>query len=271
MMKGIDFTPKLDMPDFKLPVFCLTGKSAIITGSTKGLGYGMALTLAAYGAKVVISSRNQEDCRQAARVIAQATGQETLAIACDVTDNYQIQNLVDKTIETFGGLDIMVANAGIGRTNAALNLTEEEWDDVIDVNLRGLFFSCQYAAGPMVKQGRGGRIITISSAGGVVGAKGVASYCASKAGVINLTRALALEWGRYGITVNAVCPGYVPTDINKEQLENPKIRTAIENLTAFRRLGTVEEIAAPVLFLASDAASFITGHALLSDGGASAN
>jgi len=253
-----------------IPSFDLTGKVAVITGGTKGLGYGMARTLSHYGAKVVVASRTAGACAAVAAEL-RSEGREALGIPCDVTDNAQIKRLIHTTAEQLGGLDIMVCNAGIGRTNSALEFTEEEWDEVMDVNLRALFFCCQYAARVMAAQGRGGRIINISSAGGVVGARGVASYCASKGGVINLTRALALEWGKYDITVNAVCPGYVPTDINRAQLDNPKIRAAIENLTAFRRLGTVEEVAAPVLFLASDAASYITGHALLVDGGASAN
>lgn len=253
-----------------IPSFDLKGKVAVITGGTKGLGYGMAVTLAHYGADVVVASRTAEACARVADEL-QALGVRAMGIPCDVTDNAQVQLLIDTTVAELGGLDIMICNAGIGRTHPALEFSVDEWDDVMDVNLRAVFFCCQYAARVMKKQGRGGRIINISSAGGVVGAKGVASYCASKGGVINLTRALAMEWGRYGITVNAVCPGYVPTDINKEQLDNPKIRAAIENLTAFRRLGTVEEVAAPVLFLASDAASYITGHALLVDGGASAN
>lgn len=253
----------------KIPSFDLTGKVAVVTGGTRGLGYGMALTLAHYGADVVVASRTAGACARVADEL-RALGVRALGIPCDVTDNAQIRRLIDTTAAELGGPDIMVCNAGIGRTRPALEFSEEEWDDVVDVNLRAVFFCCQYAARAMKAQGRGGRIINISSAGGVVGAKGVASYCASKGGVVNLTRALALEWGRYGITVNAVCPGYVPTDINKKQLDDPKIRTAIENMTAFRRLGRVEEIAAPVLFLASDAASYITGHALVVDGGASA-
>lgn len=256
--------------EFKVPSFDLSGKVAVVTGGSKGLGYGMARTFAHYGANVAICSRSAEECKSAAEEISQATGKKVIGIVCDVDDNDQIKNMFDQVVKELGAVDICVANAGIASTNYAVNMTEDEFDDVIRTDLRAVFFTDQCAANIMINQGRGGRIINIASAGGVMGARGVASYCAAKGGVVNMSRGLALEWGRFNITVNALCPGYVLTDLNRLQLEIPKIRSGIENFTAFRRLGTIEEVATAALYLASDFAGYTTGTAFLVDGGAAA-
>lgn len=264
----------------QMPSFDLTGKVAIVTGGTKGLGYAMSLTLAYYGAKVVVSSRNQEECDKIVEEIENMN--ETLygekdslpraiGVRADVINKDDLDELVKKAVDTFGRLDIMVNNAGMGITKKVIDMSVEEWDTVLNTNLRGVFFGAAAAAKQMINQGVGGRIINISSAGGLVGTKNIAAYCASKSGVISLSKTMAMEWGRYGITANSICPGYVPTSINSKPLEIPKVREQILSKTALKRLGTIEEIAAVVLFLASDASSIITGACIAADMGTTAN
>lgn len=255
---------------FKIPSFDLSGKVAIVTGSTKGLGEGMAYALAAYGAAVVINSRNQAECDAVAAAINQAGGR-ALAVKADVRIKEEIDALVEKTTAHFGRLDIMVNNAGIGITKQVVEMTEAEWDEVVDTDLKGVFFGGAAAAKVMIAQKIPGRIINISSAGGLVGTKNIAAYCASKAGVISLSKTMAMEFGKYGITANTVCPGYVPTSINKKPLEIPKVRDQILAKTALRRLGTIEEVAAVVLFLASEASSIVTGAYIAADMGTTCN
>ncbi|MDR2355236.1 MAG: glucose 1-dehydrogenase [Clostridiales Family XIII bacterium] len=257
-------------PPFPIPGIDLSGKSAIITGSTEGLGYATAVVLAAYGASVTISSRRKEKCEEVSAAINEMGG-KAVAVPCDTKVVSQIERLVAETENAFGKVDIMVNNAGIGITKRIVEMCEEEWDEVLDTNLKGVFFGMQAAARSMLKHGLRGRIINISSAGGLVGTKNIASYCASKAGVISLSKTGAMEFGRDGITVNAVCPGYVPTSINKAPLEIPKVREQILARTALRRLGEPWEIAAVVLFLASDASSIITGAAVVADMGTTCN
>lgn len=255
---------------FEIPSFDLTGKVAIITGSSKGLGEGMAWVLAAYGAKVVINSRHQEDCDKVASEI-NASGGTAIAFQADVRIREQVDALVERSVAEFGKVDIMVNNAGMGITKRIVEMTEDEWDEVVDTDLKGVFFGGAAAAKVMIEKEIKGRIINISSAGGLVGTKNIAAYCASKSGVISLSKTMAMEFGRYGITANAVCPGYVPTSINKKPLEIPKVREQILAKTALRRLGTIEEVANVVLFLASDASSIITGAYIAADMGTTCN
>ena len=255
---------------FPIPTFDLTGKVAIITGSTKGLGEGMAIVLAAYGAKVVVNSRSQADCDQVAANINDMGG-TAIGIKADVRVKEEIDDLVAKTVQHFGKVDIMVNNAGIGITKRVTEMTVEEWDEVVDTDLRGVFLGAAAAAKVMIAQGIQGRIINISSAGGLVGTKNIAAYCASKAGVISLSKTMAMEFGKYGITANAVCPGYIPTAINTKPLEIPRVREQIINKTALKRLGRIDELAAVILFLASDASSIITGAYIAADMGTTCN
>lgn len=255
---------------FQIPSFDLSGKVAVITGSTKGLGEGMAYALAAYGAAVVINSRSQAECDAVAASINRAGGR-AIGVKADVRIKEEIDALVEKAVAEFGRLDIMVNNAGIGITRQVVEMTEAEWDEVVDTDLKGVFFGGAAAAKVMMEKKIPGRIINISSAGGLVGTKNIAAYCASKAGVISLSKTMAMEFGRYGITANTVCPGYVPTSINKKPLEIPKVRDQILAKTALRRLGTIEEVAAVVLFLASDASSIMTGAYIAADMGTTCN
>jgi len=253
--------------EIKLPTFRLDGKTAIVTGATKGIGYAIAATFAAYGANVVITSRTPADCARCAAELTGAGG-SCIGIAANSARKEEIDTVIAAAEERFGRVDILVNNAGIsGETAPLLKQTEENFDKVIAVNLKGVFLFAQAAAGKMAADGQGGRIINIASVGGLIGGKGVAPYGASKAGVISLTKTMANEWARYGITVNAVCPGYVVTELNREFFADPAFKEKMERRTAVRRLGTVEEVAGPVLALASDCFSYMTGTTLLLDGG----
>lgn len=252
---------------FAMPTFDLNGKVAVVTGGTKGLGYGIVMAFAYHGAKVVITSRHQEDCDAVAEEVA-AMGGEAMGIKADVQNVEEIQNLVNKTVERYGRLDIMVNNAGVAVTKRLTDMTESDYERVIDSNLKSVYFGAQIAARQMIAQGEGGKIINMCSIGGIKGNNQLSTYGASKAGAINLTKSMAWEWGRYGINVNAICPGYVKTDLNAEQLENPQFKDKVLKGIPLRRFGTVQEIAALTLFLASDCCNMLTGEYIVADMGA---
>lgn len=257
---------KYTLGTIKIPNFDLTGKVAVITGGTKGLGYGIAATYASYGADVVVAARTAADCERVAEEL-KTFGHRTLGIPTDVTNEEQVKNLVAKTVETFGKIDIMVCNGGTSASCAAVDMPLAEWNRVVDIDMTGVFLCAREAAKQMIAQGNGGRIISMASAAGLRGSKNVAPYCAAKAGVVNLTRALAQEWARYNITVNCICPGYVATDINEQALANPKVKESLLKKIALRRFGTIDEIAAGALYLASDFSGFMSGAFLRLDGG----
>lgn len=252
--------------DMVIPDLDLTGKVAVVTGGTKGLGRGIALTFAAYGADVVVASRTAGACEKVAGELREL-GVRSAGIPTDITQVEACDQLVRQSVETMGKIDIMVCGAGASGTSFATEMTEKDWDFVMDLDLKSVFFSARAAARQMIDQGHGGRIIVISSSAAFTGRKGLSHYCAAKAGANNLVKALAAEWGKFGITVNAVCPGYVPTDMNAQALANPKVRAGIENGCFVRRLGRVEEIALPVLMCASDYAGYMTGASILVNGG----
>lgn len=258
----------LTVNDVKIPCFDLTGKVAVITGGTKGLGYGMAVTFAKYGADVVVAARTGADCERVEQEL-RSLGHRALGVPTDVSKGDQVQNLINRTIEVMGKIDIMICNGGTSATCPAIDLPEEEWDRVMDVDLKGVFLCARAAAKQMIAQGNGGRVIAVASAAGLKGSKNVSPYCAAKAGVVNLARALALEWAKYNITVNTICPSYVITNINEKALSDPKVRDKILKTIAMRRFGTLDEIAAAALYLASDYAGFMSGAFLRLDGGGS--
>jgi len=255
--------------DFVFPNFDLTGKVAIVTGGTKGIGYSIAVSLAKFGADVVVASRTAADCARVAEEI-KTLGVRSMGIPTDVTDTAQIDALVAKTVEEFGKLDIMVCNAGGAVTAKAIDITPEQWDKVLDLDLKAVFFCATAAARQMIKQGNGGRIINIASGAGLSGAKNISPYNAAKAGVVNVTKAFALEWGKYNISVNSICPGYVRTEINAEQLDDPRTRDILVGRTALKRFAKMEEIGAAAVYLASDFSGYVTGSALVIDGGSTA-
>jgi len=246
-------------------MFDLTGKVAIVTGATKGLGRGMAEGLAKAGANVVIVSRNKAECEATAEEIAKL-GVKTLACPCDVTKMEMIPHLVESTVSAFGRIDILVNNAGVAVTKPAEEMTEADWDFVMSTNLKGVFFLAQAVGRVMIAQ-KSGRIINIASMFGLVGDKNILPYLASKGGVLQMTKGLALEWAKHHITVNAVAPGYVITSINQKELTDEAIQRRMFSKTPLRRYGTPEEIAGTVIYLASDEAAFVTGSVYSIDGG----
>jgi 3-oxoacyl-[acyl-carrier protein] reductase len=244
----------------------LEGKVTIVTGASRGIGRGIAVRLAQEGAKVVINHRGSaEGAEDTARLIRDAGG-EALVVQADVSRMDEAQRLVQQTINAFGQVDILVNNAGTTRDTLLMMMKEDQWDVVVDTNLKSVFTCCKAVARPMVKR-KFGRIINISSVAGLAGQGGQTNYAASKAGVIAFSKSLAKELGSRNITVNVVAPGFVPTALTEGILaEGDNLQRAVD-ATPLGRLGTPEDVAGAVVFFASDDASFITGQVLSVDGG----
>jgi 3-oxoacyl-[acyl-carrier protein] reductase len=241
----------------------LSGKAALVTGAGRGLGRAIAQSLAAAGAKVACIDVNAESLADTVAAIRNAGGTAE-PIACDVTNSARVGEVVDEVIKLWGALDILVNNAGITRDNVIVRMKDEQWDAVININLRGTFLFTRAAARPMMKA-RKGRIINIASVSGLMGNPGQVNYSASKAGVIGLTRTVSRELASRNVTVNAVAPGFIATDMTAA-LGEEIIQQVLKEIP-LGRLGDPQDVADAVLFLASDAASFITGHVLTVDGG----
>jgi len=251
--------------------FELDGKRALVTGGARGIGHAIALALADAGADVAVTSRNGDDAEPIAREI-RATGRRSLALLLDVRHGRSIKVCFERLDQEWGSADILVNNAGTNIPQDLLHVDETSWDTVVDTDLKGLVFVTQAAAGRMIAAKNGGRVVNIASIYGVVGRRERVSYSAAKAGVVNITRTLALELAPHGITVNAVGPSLVETDLTRERMrQNPAFRAEEVARTPLGRLGTPEDVAAAVVFFASPAASFITGQTLLVDGGTSAH
>ena len=250
----------------EFPRFDLTGKVALVTGAARGLGRSISLALANAGADVALGLRDVNTGGELAREI-EALGRRALPLQMDVTDLEQISRAVVDTTAHFGDLDILVNNAGGGFTNLALDVPEEEFDATLAINLKATFFAAQAAAKFMIREG-GGTIINMSSQAGFVALPTESIYCASKAAVSHLTKCLAVEWGQFNITVNAVAPTFIRTPGTDEALADPAFRAdTIERIAALHRIGEPVEVSGAVVFLASPAASLITGHTILIDGG----
>nr|WP_171904592.1 2-dehydro-3-deoxy-D-gluconate 5-dehydrogenase KduD [Sporolituus thermophilus] len=247
-----------------LDKFSLAGKTAIITGASRGLGEGMALALAEAGADVVVVSSGSKIHETAEKI--RALGRKSVAIQADLVSIDPIPGIIAKTLEEFGKVDILVNCAGIIRRAPAIEFTEKDWDDVINVNQKSLFFMCQAAAKEMMKQGKG-KIINIASLLSFQGGIIVPSYTASKSAVAGLTKALANEWAAYGINVNAIAPGYMATDMTEALQKSAERAPAILARIPQGRWGTPEDMKGAVVFLASDASDYIQGHILVVDGG----
>lgn len=241
-----------------------TDRVAIVTGSSRGIGRGIALRLAKEGAKVVVNYRGSEAA--AAEVVGQikADGGEAIAVQADVSQVAEAQTLIDAAKEAYGRVDILVNNAGTTRDTLLVRMSEEDWDIVIDTNLKGTFNCIKAVSRQMMRQ-RYGRIVNITSVSGIAGNPGQANYASAKAGIIGLTKTVAKELGSRGITCNAVAPGFVLTDLTAS-LPQDLLDLAIER-TPLGRVGTAEDMAAAVAYLASDEASFVTGQVLAVDGG----
>jgi len=249
-------------------MFDLKNKVAIITGARRGMGKSHAIKFAKAGAKVVVSDISQEECQSVVDEIKK-NGGEGLAAKCDVTKKDEVEAMVKKTIEKWGKVDILVNNAGICQFKPFLELTEEEWDRTIDINLKGYFFCAQAVAKEMVKQ-KAGAIVNIASiAMGQVGVgfPSITHYCASKGGIVAMTEALALELAPYNIRVNAVAPGAIDTPMADSTKQDPKVLEGTLARIPMRRMGKAEEVSNLVLFLASDASSYMTGSTVVIDGG----
>lgn len=242
-----------------------SGKVALITGGAQGIGKTIALELAKQGSDVAVVDVNLESAEITAKEI-EALGRRSLALKVDVRSFEETAGMVAKTVEALGGLQILVNNAGITRDKLLLRMGEEDWDAVMDVNLKGSF-NATHAAVRVMSKARAGRIVNIASIVGLIGNAGQANYSASKAGLIGLTKTTAREFAARGITCNAVAPGFIDTAMTQAMPE--KAREALIGQIPSSRLGTPEDVASAVLFLASDEASYITGHVLSVNGGMS--
>jgi len=249
-----------------LDTFRLDGKIALVTGGARGLGLTMATALAEAGADVAIAARTIGPCEEAAASIAASTGRRGAAFSADVTKAADVERVVNDVESKLGPVDILVNNAGVNIRGSVEQLSEADWDTVVDINLKGPFL-CARAVGPgMVRRGWG-RIINLGSILGVVALPGRAPYASAKAGVINLTRVLALEWAGTGVTANAICPGPFATEMNRQLLDDPVKYQEFIRQIPMGRWGELEELAGAVVFLASPGASYVTGSALFVDGG----
>ncbi|RJS62154.1 3-oxoacyl-[acyl-carrier-protein] reductase [Bacillus sp. PK3_68] len=242
----------------------LEGKAALVTGASRGIGREIALELARAGADVAVNYSGSEAKANEVVEEIQALGRKALAVQCNVADNDSVAEMVKQTTEAFGKIDILVNNAGITRDNLLMRMKEQEWDDVIDTNLKGVFLCTKAVTRPMMKQ-RSGRIINIASIVGVSGNPGQANYVAAKAGVIGLTKTTAKELASRGITVNALAPGFITTDMTDALPEEAK--EAMLRQIPLAQFGEPADIAKAALFLASEDAKYITGQTIHIDGG----
>ncbi len=248
--------------------FDLTGKVAIVTGAGRGLGETMAMGLAGAGAQVVCAARTISEIQATAETIT-VNGGHAMAHPFDATDQSSCRDLIAVTCEQFGQIDVMLVNHGIGHACPAEDLTEKEWRRMMDINLTGCFNCAQAVGQRMIQQDHGGSIILVSSNASIVAYKGLTSYAVSKAGVDQLCRQLALEWGKYNIRVNTINPGYMTHAMrgSEDRYHTPDLDQMIAEVTPLPRRGAPEELVGPAIFLASDASSFITGHIMPVDGG----
>jgi NAD(P)-dependent dehydrogenase (short-subunit alcohol dehydrogenase family) len=247
-----------------LPSLSLKGQVAIVTGGSRGLGKAIALIFAEAGADIAICSRGIEDSQLAAKEI-QNLGRRSLAIQADVSRKADVDNLVQKVMDEFGRIDILVNNAGVGNAKSILEQSEEVWDSIMDINLKGPYLCSQSVSKVMIQQKKG-NIINISSVGGLLQGFGNA-YPISKGGVVKLTRILAFELGKHNIRVNAIAPGWIKTDINRDIWSNPEALKGFLAMIPQGHMGQPGDIANAALYLASEASSYVTGHTLVVDGG----
>ncbi|HEX2916178.1 MAG TPA: 3-oxoacyl-[acyl-carrier-protein] reductase [Chloroflexia bacterium] len=243
----------------------LEGKVAVVTGGSRGIGRAAALLLAKRGAKVVINySKSADEANQAVAEIKAAGGEATV-VQADIAQPADAQRLIDETVKTYGRLDILVNNAGVTRDTLLMRMSENDWDTVLDTNLKGAYLCTKAAMRPLLKAKGGGRIINISSVSGQAGSGGQANYSAAKAGLIGFTKAIAREVASRSITVNAVAPGFIDTDMTTVLADEFKQKALAQ--IPLERFGKPEEVAEAIAFLASDAAAYITGQVIAVDGG----
>ncbi|MBU3101402.1 3-oxoacyl-[acyl-carrier-protein] reductase [Clostridium sp. DSM 17811] len=252
------------MKDVKEHELMLKGKTAVVTGASRGIGRAIALKLAKHGANVVVNYRNSVDAVQEVVKEIEALGVKVLAIQADISSYTDVENMIKKSVEEFGSIDVLVNNAGITKDGLLMRMKEADFDSVIDINLKGAFNCTRHVAAIMLKQ-RSGRIINISSVSGLTGNAGQVNYSAAKAGIIGMTKSVAKEFGSRGVTCNAVAPGYIQTDMTEDL--PAKVKDTIMGTIPLKRLGRPEDVANVVAFLATDEAAYITGQVINVDGG----
>lgn len=251
-----------------LPYFDLSGKVAVITGGATGIGRGISDGLADAGASVVLCARRVNVLEEACAEISAKTGVKTMPHRLDITSTDEINTLIKDVVAEFGHVDILVNNAGVGGSEKPiLEMSEEDWDITVNTDLRGIFVLSQAVAKEMVKQGKGGKVINVASIGGEIIFPNMSAYCASKGGVIQLTKVMALEWIRYNIQVNAILPGYFETPMNTHFFATDVGKKIIRKNIPMNRLGQQDEMKGLAVYLASEASSFMTGSAVIIDGG----
>jgi NAD(P)-dependent dehydrogenase (short-subunit alcohol dehydrogenase family) len=246
--------------------FRLDGKVAVVTGGSRGLGRAIADALSSAGADIAVSARQLETAARVAEVIGRTTGRKALGVSADVTRPDHVGDMITQVMDTFGLIDILVNNAGVNIRGPIEELTEDDWDTVVDTNLKGPWLCCR-AVAPVMKAQKWGRVINVSSMLGEISLPGRTPYASSKGGLTLLTKTLALEWAKDGINVNALCPGPFATEINTPLLNDPVARAAMESNVPLARWGDPVELGPAAVFLASDASSFMTGATLFVDGG----
>lgn len=243
----------------------LKSRTAVVIGGTSGIGLALAEGLALAGANVVPTGRRTQHVQAAVNMV-EKVGRQSLAMTCDVTRRDELERLLEASLAKFGAVDVLVNCAGMTQRTPLLEVSDQEWNRILETNLNGLMRACQIFGGPMIER-KYGRIVNIASLSSFVGMFEVAAYSASKAGVASLTKSLAVEWARYGVCVNAIVPGVFRTDLNAALLDGTPRGQEFLLRTPMHRFGKVEELVGAAIFLASDAASFVTGHLLVVDGG----
>jgi len=249
-----------------MDLFKLDGKVALITGAGSGLGRQFAETLSDAGASVVLAARRREKLEETAELVRNKGG-NAICLELDVTDSLSVTNCVRETTSEFGTPDILVNNAGIAKQAFLTDISEDDWDAVLDTNLKGVFMVAQAVVKSMINADKHGSIINIASVLGLRVSKALGSYIAAKSAVVQLTKAMAIEWSRYNIRVNALAPGYFITEINQEQFADGSAEDFLMRRVPMSRVGDLREIAGPLLLLASDAGSYMTGSIIAVDGG----